>query len=277
MPPNKKKKKPAKVASNPARGFATTSTPSKVEKNIQADVSDTETPIAECDPIGQIAEVSKNNGQNGPLNAADHLSPEDFEKQLEESELQALVEKHAPKSKKDSVRHVSRLRTDRRILRSQGDVLNPRRWLPPEIMQQILDLARGELSNGVFYSETDSRKTPKMSEEDTSVKLWTLSQTLLALDIPKDMVASVLRNIIENPSIATGDPNRGSRDFLWALEESFDWLALECEKEELPSYDTSKAIAGSNPRASTHRLGKLMLALLRHQNEGWLKCVLSLG
>ncbi len=258
MAPNKRRKKPTKVASNPARGFATTSTPSKVEKTInEADVSEPESPISKTTPVALNEGVNVSNDVDIQSKNLNHLSPEDFEQQLEESDLQNLVEKHAQKSKKDSSRQVSRLQTDRRVLRSQAEVLNPRKWLPPELMEQVLELARGEMSNGMFYSETDSRKAPKMSEEDTTIRLWTLKQSLLGLDFPEERVTLVLREALEDPSMGTRASSSGSKDLLWALEESLDWLALECRSEELPNYDTQKGRTGLRIKASTSRPGKL--------------------
>ncbi|KAI9707317.1 MAG: hypothetical protein M1836_000277 [Candelina mexicana] len=254
MAPNKKRKKPTKVVSNPARGFATTSTPSKIDKTIQeANIPESEERITRPNSVVLDEEANGSTVRDTQLIGSHHLSPEDFEQRLEESELQNLVEKHGQKARKDSSRQVARLRTDRRVLRGQAEVLNPRKWLPPELMEQVFDLAGEEMSNGVFYSETASRRALKMSEEDTTVKLWTLKQTLLGLEIPKEAVTLVLRKLLKDPSMATRASNFGTKDSLWALEESFDWLALECLNEELPDYDTSKGSIGSRLKAPSSR------------------------
>ncbi|KAI8623096.1 hypothetical protein F5Y19DRAFT_403170 [Xylariaceae sp. FL1651] len=236
------KKKKSKPAANPARGFATTSVASKARV-------DTSTPDQTPPPDGAINADPQAAGNSAapilPMTAQPHgsapysqpeptLSPEEFEKQLEESELQLLVDKHAQKVKRDALRQKTRLDTERRLLRGQAEPLNTRKWLPQELIDQILDLIQAE-SRFATSSLTSDRpfgeKTP--SEEDLTMRLWTLQQTLTSLSISNDKIDAILQHVLElAPNVASS-----SRDYIWGLEEALDWLAKQCNREELRDYD----------------------------------------
>ncbi|RWA09918.1 hypothetical protein EKO27_g5192 [Xylaria grammica] len=238
------KKKKSKPAANPARGFATTSVASKPRAETAA--------LAEIPPNGTAAPGSVVTGPAKP-NAASiapstaqpnqatphtqpepSLSPEEFERQLEESELQLLVEKHAQKVKRDAVRQKTRLDTDRRLLRGQAEPLNTRKWLPQELMDQILDLIQAEsrfAASSIASERPPSEKMP--SEEDLTMRLWTLQQTLASLSFSPEKIDAVLQYILElGPAVSSAN-----RDYIWGLEEALDWLAKSCDREELRDYD----------------------------------------
>ncbi|KAI3322622.1 helicase associated domain-containing protein [Xylariaceae sp. AK1471] len=238
------KKKKSKPAANPARGFATTSVASKPRV-------DTTTPAQETSPNGATtsnaiaAGLAKPNASMVPSTARPNdvasqpqpetsLSPEEFERQLEESELQLLVDKYAQKVKRDAVRQKTRLNTDRRLLRGQAESLNTRKWLPQELMDQILDLIQAEsrFATSSLVSERPlSEKMP--SEEDLTMRLWTLQQTLTGLSFSSERIDAVLQYVLElAPSVASNN-----RDYIWGLEEALDWLAKSCNREELREYD----------------------------------------
>jgi ATP-dependent RNA helicase DHX29 len=244
------KKKAKKPAANPARGFATTSiaaskTRVEIEDNAK-EASGTDTAKTTT-----AADTTQSSGQNGAVApGADKkpeqtLSPEEFEKQLEESELQLLVEKHAAKVKRDAQRLKTRLETDRRVLRGQSETVNSKKWLPTELMDQVLDLLQAEsrFAASTFNSENgSSNKT--FQEEDLTIKLWTLQQTLLAAGFPETKIKPVLQFVLDiapNVSLST-------RESVWGLDESLEWLARECEREELPDYE-GRGKAGSKSQA----------------------------
>jgi ATP-dependent RNA helicase DHX29 len=242
MPPNKKKKKPV---SNPARGFATVSIPSKpkttdsttvssaAESNAASDVEKSR-PVAPSKPTATAQEGK----------ALKDYSPEDLEKHLEEAELQLLVDKYASKCKSDSARQAAKLETERRVLRPQANILSLSDWLSPEILDQLLNLAQKEQHESdpsPGYDSNESRGPT--SEEDLCVRLWTLRETLLKLGFPELKVQEVLKHILVYHS---GNPVSNSKDVLWNLEESLDWLAMHCDPNELPSYlDKSPVPKGS--------------------------------
>ncbi|KAM0220966.1 hypothetical protein ACHAQD_005722 [Fusarium lateritium] len=234
----KKKKKPA---ANPARGFATTSVASKprpevVESETKpvAAKSQNAPPSTLKDAPPSSSVTSGDATSNG--NAQEKvLSPEEFEKHLEESELQLLVEKHAAKTKKDAQRQRTRLDTDRRLLRGQADSINSFKWLSQDLMDHILDLIQAENRFAASsLSAADNAGAGKMPpEEDTVIRLWTLQQTLTAIEFPTERVAAVIRYILDiAPNVVSTN-----RDSIWGLEEALDWLARECRVEELPRYE----------------------------------------
>lgn len=238
MAGNKKKKKPA---ANPARGFATTSIASKPRAEVEAEDPKPDTAKATPTPSSDSPAPTASNKDGGPPAGSAAQEPEmtaeEFEKKLEESELQQIIEKHGAKVKRDSQRQKIRLETDRRIQRNGADALNCPKWLPPEIMDEILDLIQAEsrYASASMASEASSNNSSgkMLPEEDLTIRLWSLQHALIGAGIPegraKEAIAHVL-NISPNiPSTA--------RDALWGLEEALDWLAKECPPEELPSYE----------------------------------------
>ena len=140
---NKKKKK---APANPARGFATTSIQSKSRTDQtpvdSADVSGVATPSTKPETPTAPGE-SDTKGSEVPSKERElhELSPGELESQLETAELQQVVEKHAAKVRKETSRQVSRLQTEKRLLRGNADFLSLRGWLPDELMLEIHDLA----------------------------------------------------------------------------------------------------------------------------------------
>ncbi|KAH7193190.1 P-loop containing nucleoside triphosphate hydrolase protein [Fusarium flagelliforme] len=233
----KKKKKPA---ANPARGFATTSVASKPRPEVAEPESKPAVAKGQNAPPSTQKDAPPSSSTNGDATTNTNtqeatLSPEEFEKQLEESELQLLVEKYAAKTKKDAVRQRTRLDTDRRLFRGQADSVNSFKWLPQDLMNHILDLIQAENRFAASsLSSSDNAGAGKMPpEEDMILRLWTLQQTLTAAEFPIERVAAVIRYILDiAPNVSTT-----SRESIWGLEEALDWLARECKIEELPSYE----------------------------------------
>ncbi|KAI1866741.1 uncharacterized protein JN550_007594 [Neoarthrinium moseri] len=239
----KNSKKKTKPAANPARGFATTSVASKVVARVDnADETTSPAPKAATpssaphDPKGAapVPDTTPTAPVPNGRPSQDELTPEEFERQLEESELQLLVEKHAQKVKRDAQRQKSRLETDRRLLRGQAEPLNTRKWLPAELMDHILDMIRaeGRFSNAALGTESAS-PGKLLPEEDLTMKLWTLQQTLKPAGFPEERVKSVLQHVLDiAPNIAGA-----AKDNIWGLEEALEWLARECTRDELPDYE----------------------------------------
>ncbi|KAI0110734.1 ATP dependent RNA helicase [Nemania sp. FL0031] len=238
------KKKKTKPAANPARGFATTSVASKPRVEAATPVQtppngpaapDSTIAAGAARPDASVASSAAQSNHATPhAQSEPSLSPEEFERQLEESELQLLVEKHAQKVRRDAARQKTRLDTDRRLLRGQAEPLNTRKWLPQELMDQILDLIQAETrfaASSLASDRPPNEKTP--SEEDLTMRLWTLQQTLASLSFSPDKIDAVLQYLLELvPSVSSGN-----RDYIWGLEEALDWLARSCNREELRDYD----------------------------------------
>lgn len=240
MAGGKKKKKPV---SNPARGFATTSVASKPKAEVSAAEDLSTTPKELLEVIDAPQGLAKHTVE-GAGSSQRILTPEEFERQLEESDLQVLVEKHAQKSKRDALRQKIRLETDRRVLRSQADGLNTRKWLPSGLMEQILDLIKteGRFSGPLPDSASVSKQS---SEEELTVRLWILHQSLVEAGFQEVKVQLALNYVLNNADHV----GVGNKDAIWGMEESLDWLARECSRDELPDYDNWQRKGGTLPKS----------------------------
>ncbi|KAK0107054.1 hypothetical protein ONS95_003764 [Cadophora gregata] len=246
MAGGKKKKKPA---ANPARGFATTSIASKPkievpEPGVPSTESSAQHGNLNSEEIEQSASADTKSGRTTASSKI--LTAEEFEKQLEDSELQILVERHAQKSKRDALRQKTRLETDRRVLRSQAESLNTRKWLPPELMEEILDLVSGE---GRFTGQSNEStgNIKQASEEELTIRLWTLQQALGGAGFTDERVLRATRHVLDiSDKIAVGN-----KDAIWGMEEALEWLARECTRDDLPDYDNLYRKAGMLSKSQT--------------------------
>jgi ATP-dependent RNA helicase DHX29 len=223
-----KKKKPA---GNPARGFATTSVASK--QKVEKPAVD---PAKENAPVpskeATISDVTAPQATPKAEAAEQEIvqTPEQLEAQLERDELQLLVEKHAAKVRRESHRNVTKFQTDRRVLRGQSHVMAVHDWLPNEILDSIIDLAKAE------SQDSNRRQGPQsllktLTEEDAMSKLWTLDLTLRELGFLTDHIQSVLRWLCANA--AAVDPSAS----IWGLQEALEWLALDNCEDHSFSYE----------------------------------------
>ena len=231
MAGNKKKKRPT---ANPARGFATTSVQSKPKPDqtppaSSVDISGVATPATDA-PTPNTTIANNGNTHSATIERELHeLSPEELEAQLETAELQQVVEKHAQKVRKEVSRHVSRLQTEKRLLRGSADFLSVKAWLPEEIMQEIHDFT--------MANESEKKPSSLMAHavvgDDLVAKVWTLRNLLedsgVTLDRASEVIAQVLRY-----------PQDESQAQIWGLTHALDWLAIHCDSEELADYDTQR-------------------------------------
>lgn len=230
MAGNKKKKKPT---ANPARGFATTSIASKPRPDTTEAAPD-----ASATDSGSTTKASPtpqaHNTASADIIAAPALSAEEFEKQLEESELQILVDKYAAKTKRDAQRQRNRLETDRRLLRGQADSINVTKWFPEELLDYILDLVKAESRFSASSVAQEGATPGKMPvEEETISRLWVLQHSLQSSGFSDSQVNSVVKHILDiSPSVSMTP-----KDSIWGLEEALEWLARECSVDDLPAYE----------------------------------------
>ena len=225
---NKKKKKPR---ANPARGVATTSieSKSKVEnlKELKStDASGTTTPDTSTPEAPEDVETSTSEAKR----ELHEMSPEELEAQLETSELQQFVETHAARVRKDTLRHVSRLGTDKRILRGQADFLSVKDWLPEGLMQLMFDFTLANSDDESRFGQTKSLPLG----DDLVAKVWNLRLILLGLDIPIARANEAIGFILQHP------PSEESTIQAWGLVNALDWLALNCDSGELLEYDSQR-------------------------------------
>ncbi|CAG8385432.1 unnamed protein product [Penicillium salamii] len=239
MPPNNKKKK--KPASNPARGFATVSMPSKPKPETTQTTSPATgeskaTPESEPQPTG--AEDRTANASAPPATSSlQNYTPEELEKHLEEAELQILVDKYASKCRNDATRQAAKLENERRVFRQQSVTLSLLEWLPTEIQDTIFDLYGTEEHEYLAASGKTSAKQAG-SEEEVYNKLWTLKETLLKLNFPENRVEDALKHVLQ---YFAGNTTSAGRDVVWNLDEALEWLATHSDKKELPSYTQTNA------------------------------------
>ncbi|KAJ6051991.1 hypothetical protein N7460_002525 [Penicillium canescens] len=240
MPPNNKKKK--KPASNPARGFATVSMPSKPKPESTATPSPAtgESKAApESEP--QTARIEERPAETSAPQAVTSLqnyTPEELEKYLEEAELQILVDKYAAKCKNDAIRQATKLDNERRVMRQQSVTLSLLEWLPTDVQDRILELSGTEEHEYLIASGRTTSPKQAGSEEELYNKLWTLKETLIRLDFPENRVEDALKHVLQ---YFAGNSTSAGRDVVWNLDEALEWLATHSDKKELPSYTRTNA------------------------------------
>jgi ATP-dependent RNA helicase DHX29 len=238
MAPNKKKKK---AVSNPARGFATVSTPSKKtdEEPEQKDTS--ETPSSDGKPASGGLEAATHTEPRVEGPNLQNMTPEELEQHLEDAELQSLLDLHGQRSKKDVTRQVARLETERRSLRRSSMMLEAESWLP-SVIEEILDLARSS-------PKPSKKKSGEFNDTNLCVKLWNVQQTLDILGFRH--IEGALRHLMK---ISTLIPNTDATSLIWGLDEAMNWLALYADQCDLPPYQQQHSRLSppaSRPRSPT--------------------------
>ncbi|RAK95135.1 putative ATP dependent RNA helicase, partial [Aspergillus ibericus CBS 121593] len=239
MPPNNRKKK--KPASNPARGFATVSVPSKpkaTESPAPASTADSKS-VSESDRPTPVESKPATVEPKTDAPSLQNYTPEELERHLEEAELQLLVEKYASKCRSDASRQVTKLETERRVLRQQAAPINLLEWFPTEVLASILSLAETEERelSPLPGRDAGGQKKP-LSEEDLYMRLWTLQETLLKLGFPDAKVNESLKHLL---LYFSGNFATTNREVVCNLDEALDWLAMHCDPKELPSYTQTNA------------------------------------
>ena len=239
MPPNKKKKK----AANPARGFATTSiiSKSRLDDQVVEDVATISVSVSDEHQSHNQAAPDKLISSSQGKKELSELSPEQLERQLEESELQILVDRFGEKSRKDALRQVSRIQTERRLLRSQAEQLNTTRLLPMDLLQCIL-------MQIALESDTDSKAVKVQNgfdsmgtrPDDLSIKVWTLARALRDLGFLESSIRNAVTNLLRNYQTDDLSQMAGGKQSLWGFDRCLDLLALDCSIEELPDYESSR-------------------------------------
>lgn len=219
-----KKKKPV---SNPARGYATVSIPSKPKVVDSAGISS-------ADSVGvSDNKIPPSDTSQGPENeqkdsTVQSYTSHNIERHLEDAELQSFIDTYGSKCKYDSSRQVTRLETERRLLRPQADLLDFSNWLSPETVDLILELAKREEEGCGPNSESDASSLKRcLPEDELCARLWTLKYTLLKLGFSELETDNALRYII----------SRHGRDGIWKLDEIFSWLVMHSDNWCLLSYE----------------------------------------
>lgn len=229
--------KKKKTAANPARGYATSSTPSKPKPEIQKKPAIDVLPEKDDKVLPELKEDDHNDLSAADAKLPHQQTPEELEEQLERDDLQMIVEKNAQKVRRDAHRLDTKVRTDRRVLRGQAQRITFTPWLPEELMQQVLELVQKEASEfGSVAKQTSLSRS--MLEEDTVMKCWTLFEALQDLGFADDRIKLVIAKLLKNPPVAD------STSYLWGFRESLDIFAVELEETLLPTYDGRNERAG---------------------------------
>lgn len=246
-----KKKKPAV---NPARGFATTSTPSKVKPPTTLEV------VAPSKLEGEAPTASEPVKASGEKIENEYAIP--TEEEQEDFELQLLVEKQGPKVRKETQKIVNKAIAEKRTIRNICSPLKLERIFKfnlaryasrqrsSEVVEQevglgdrILELARAE-------SIQSSQGTSKVWKgEAVLINGWILQRALLAMGFPPKRVEEGLQVLAGT----SGDPLSKEKGLELAMEEIIEWLALNCDEDELPVFAEDPG-AGNGPRKGDYGL-----------------------
>lgn len=249
MAPNRKKK----PASNPARGFATTSIRAKsrpndehkIDKNLDLGTGD----------LNSAAVVEELNQQDltsvAGVSGKDLRAPtaEEPDAQFNQCNVHFLLDKFGEKTKKVASHQVNKLRNERRMLRPQSERLNTSAWLPEGVVALILKLYESQIEH--FGSETnpDNKQNICMiSDEDLIVKIWTLELVLHQIGFNKGDLRNAIQTLVRRVKSTKSLKLPDGQDLIWGLEECIDHLVLSNNPNDFPAYDCQRK--DSNPRAN---------------------------
>ena len=248
MPPNRKKKK---HVTNPDRGFATTSTASKTKGQSPNELEHPDQYEVSSENFKLAFDIEKDSKKSSsavkPEKPLEHLGPEELELELENSSLQIKVDRYREKTKRDASRQVSRLQTEKRLIRAQAVSLFTQHWLPIEIIQLIIDLydAQNDSSKSYIHGFDIKFNAQNVAEDDLVVKMWTLKLVLPQLGFSEEQTRLALVQLLHNRRDRSSQALPITKDSIWGLDECLDWLALTSKPENLPSYSPQVAAPAS--------------------------------
>jgi len=244
MAPKRKKK----LAANPARGFATSSLPSKNVEVAEPINHENETKPSSV-PDGTEDQLNDNvdlNREDSGFTATiaqkelQHVSPEELERQLEHDELQLFVENNSPKVIKDSQRQSKNLAIDLRTLRAQSQPLDLNHWLPQDVVDDLLKISQASRSQ--VDASVPMSKTPV---DEWVLRFWSLYKVLREMGISHDRIFQLLK------TIPLRESDSRNAFIVWGVEEALDILTLDIEPElppyEIPKHGTNNASSNGRP------------------------------
>jgi ATP-dependent RNA helicase DHX29 len=254
-----KKKKKAAV-SNPARGFATTSLPSKSKIAAAAYTQQVDSSLANS--TSTTGDGGGEGGGEGPQPQPQWVPP--TEEELEREELLAVVTSHGQKAKRESQRSVNKCETEKRTYRtssssyplrldhilgvahinasnvatsSAGSGLNEL-----SLGERILELARTEYVEQLERSGRTKKTYDRDAERAFLVTAWTLHKTLVGLGFAIARADEAIRAVL-------GRQGSDKKDLDTLLEELLEWISYFCRPDELLMFlDTGFGIGTSVPK-----------------------------
>lgn len=229
MAPNKKKKK---AVSNPSRGFATISHPSKKIKEEPEDIANDKS-----SEKGQLPTAEETDKpvvvQENDISNVQSMSPEELEDHLERAEIQTFLETAGPRIKAEVRRQTVRAQAERRNIRREAKLIETETWLAG-LTDEILELER----SSVPVHGNQAVRSKQSTGDDLLSRLWAVQQVLKNLNFGN--IDTALKHLVGTVStIPDGGPS-----LLWGLEESLTWLALESDPVDLPPY--TEELTGAN-------------------------------
>ncbi|EWC44774.1 hypothetical protein DRE_06412 [Drechslerella stenobrocha 248] len=220
MPPKSKKKKPA---SNPARGVATTSLPSKAkiqqaeDEKARLAAEEEEKKAAEAAAIAAAEEAAKlADAKQAGSAAGATLTPEEFAAQLEDDDLQYFLEKNGDRVFREAKRQVTKSESERRTLRATGNAgcisFLVGDWLDDDDVERILTIAK----------ETEASRYVASASDETAytLEIWKLYHALADLGFREAHIKQVL---------AAG---------ISSADDAIEYLVLTYPESELPSFSS---------------------------------------
>lgn len=230
--------KKRKAVANPARGFATISVPSKAKPPV-ANLEDAV--LSKTDD--KIPAVPEPRGGAGEKVEKEYTIP--TEEEQEDFELQCLMEKQGPKVRKETQRIVGKAEAEKRTIRKICFPLNHEKIFRfnltrhsskqkpgeateqhVELGEQILRLAREE------DAQINQGGASGWRGEPVLVDGWIVQRALIAMGFPVKRVEEGLQALVGR-SI---NPLGKEKGLELAIEETIEWLALNCAEEELPGF-----------------------------------------
>ncbi|KAL9618189.1 MAG: hypothetical protein Q9160_007085 [Pyrenula sp. 1 TL-2023] len=258
MAGTKKKRKPPQ---NPSRGFQTSSLPSKAktaateQRDEQLDALPSGDVVLEAkgQPVSNSTKASQSESREVQNHTVtQHMSPEQLEEHLEQSELQAALAAHGQRIKLEASKAAARLQTERRVLRSQASVLDTGKWLAPELKLHVMNLARHEdFARSTGHPKVIEKALEHLSAEMAMcMRLWRLRRTLTQLKLP--YAPAALQNALSF-NCADNESKISSKETLWGLDEALAYMALHSEDSAMPPYDTTPTADGKKASSPVHK------------------------
>lgn len=248
MAPNRKKK----PASNPARGFATTSIcpklrpndEHKIDKNLDLGIGD-----------GTSAAIAEEFNQPDSNISGKDLREEEPDAQLNQCNIHFLLQKYGAKTKKVASHQLNKLRNERRMLRPQSERLDTSTWLPEGVVALILKLCESQIERFGSDANPDNKQNICMiSDEDLIVKIWTLELVLSQIGFNKVDLRNAIQILVRTVKSTRSPKLLDGRDLIWGLEECIDYLVLYNHPNNFPAYDFQRK--GFNPRTNESTYGE---------------------
>ena len=238
MAPNRKKGK--KPVANPARGFATTSQASKPRPTTDEETQSVDGraglhPKIAGEEIDHSSTAAGNTPDSGPAKELAELTPEQLEAQLEESELQLFVEKHIARVTQEAQRQISRLQTERRVLRTQGERLNLGALMSQDLIEKVQQRIRQDNPQSRRRERDPGGRSA--TTDDLIQRAWAMRRTLQGLGFSKDRADDAIRYVFNDCVTLGSSDSKRLKDSGWGLELALDWLASTSNYEHMPRYE----------------------------------------